>query len=304
MEYIKPESWFRVVCRPALPKDTPDVIELTNTIWEGHDYVPKVWDEWLMDPLGLLAVAEFGGRVVGLVKLTRQDSEEWWLEGLRVHPKFEGRRIASRLHDYLLDYWQRNCNGVLRLATASNRLQVQHLCERTGFRKIAELSLFGAPMLQDGEDEVCKDHFKLVEREEVSEALEFASQSPTMKWTAGLMNLGWQWASPSVRYIGDSIQRKRAWWWHGEHGLLFIGEDPESEEEVVPFIQVLGCPSDVTGELLLDCRRLVGILGYNRVDWVASLDLELQTILQGAGFQREWELSLYIYEKWGVGGMV
>ena len=304
MELLKPESWFRVVCRPALPKDTPDVIELSSTIWEGHDYVPKVWDEWLIDPLGLLAVAEFGGRVVGLVKLTRQDAEEWWLEGLRVHPKYEGRRIASRLHDYLLDYWQRNCNGVLRLATASNRLQVQHLCERTGFRKIVELTLFGTPALKNGGEADLEDRFRLLQTEEISKALEFAYQSPALEWTMGLMNLGWQWATPSGSNIGAAIQRKRAWWWRGEQGLLFLAEDPESEEEVVPFIQSLACSADVTGELLLDCRRLVYTLGYTKVVWAVPLNLELQAILQGAGFQREWELSLYIYENSAAGGMV
>jgi hypothetical protein len=36
-----------IVCRPALPKDTPDVMELTRTIWEGEDYVPKVWGSGL-----------------------------------------------------------------------------------------------------------------------------------------------------------------------------------------------------------------------------------------------------------------
>ncbi len=36
---------YRFVCRPALPKDPPDVMELTRNIWEGDDYVPHVTDE-------------------------------------------------------------------------------------------------------------------------------------------------------------------------------------------------------------------------------------------------------------------
>ena len=42
-----------IVCRPALPMDTPDVIELTRRIWEGEDYVPHVWAEGLQDPDGM-----------------------------------------------------------------------------------------------------------------------------------------------------------------------------------------------------------------------------------------------------------
>ena len=39
-----------VVCRPALPRDTADVLEFSKFIWNGHDYVKYVWDEWLNDP--------------------------------------------------------------------------------------------------------------------------------------------------------------------------------------------------------------------------------------------------------------
>jgi GNAT superfamily N-acetyltransferase len=124
---------FVVVCRPALPKDTADVMALTREIWNGNDYIPYVWAEWLADPEGLLAVAEYGGRVVGLAHLSSKGSGEWWLQGLRVHPALQGRGIASRLHGYILDTWQRNPGKVLRLATSSARLPVHHLCQRTGF---------------------------------------------------------------------------------------------------------------------------------------------------------------------------
>lgn len=42
--------------------------------------------------------------VVGLSKITRIDADQWWLEGLRVHPDFQGRGVASHLQDDLLEY--------------------------------------------------------------------------------------------------------------------------------------------------------------------------------------------------------
>jgi hypothetical protein len=57
LDWQRPETLRTLVCRPALPKDTPDVIELTRTIWGGEDYVPVVWAEWLEDYEGTLAVA-------------------------------------------------------------------------------------------------------------------------------------------------------------------------------------------------------------------------------------------------------
>jgi hypothetical protein len=82
---------LKVTCRPAQVDDTPDVLELTHTIWEGEDYNPQVWQDWLADTQGLLAVAEHDGRVLGLGKLTCLAAGQWWLEGLRTHPEFERR---------------------------------------------------------------------------------------------------------------------------------------------------------------------------------------------------------------------
>lgn len=100
-----------VVCRPARQSDTQEVMELTSTIWEGDDYVPKVWQDWLADPEGILAVAEHEDRVIGLGKLTLLAPGEWWLEGLRTHPDFEGHGVASHLHEYLLNFWLQNGKG-------------------------------------------------------------------------------------------------------------------------------------------------------------------------------------------------
>ena len=121
--------FHQVVCRPALPLDTRGMLELTSQIWEGDDYVPKVWQEWLFDPQGLLAVAEFRGKIVGIGKLTRLSKQDWWLEGLRVHPEFEGQRIASRIQSYLLEIWERlvlECS-VLQQCPVVNRLNISQL---------------------------------------------------------------------------------------------------------------------------------------------------------------------------------
>ena len=136
------QIFHQVVCRPALPLDFPGMLELTSQIWEGDDYVPKVWQAWLIDPEGLLAVAEFKGKVVGLGKLTKLSQQDWWLEGLRVHPQFEGRGVASRIHKYLLDTWEKIGSGTIRFATVSTREPVKHLAQVNGFHLAGEYSTF------------------------------------------------------------------------------------------------------------------------------------------------------------------
>jgi GNAT superfamily N-acetyltransferase len=285
-----------IVCRPALPRDSEDVIELTRTIWEGHDYIPQVWQSWLAETDGLLAAAELGGHVVGVGKLTRFGLQEWWLEGLRVHPEYQGQGIASHLHDYIVDYWERACGGVLRLATAAYNVKVHHMCERDGMKRIAEFSAFKAGAVAEP-----VDSFDPLRLEDVSRGEAFARQSPTLAWSAGLMDLGWRWAEVSEVHLAKVAQRGEAWWWRGGAGLLCYWVD-ENEGERIPAIQLAACKQEQMAELLRDYRRLMARLGLAWAGWIASLHPDLQSILLEAGFVRDWDESLYVYERRGSRG--
>lgn len=293
INWLNPEELYVTVCRPALPKDAPDMIELTSTIWEGKDYVPYVWDEWLVDYEGLLAVAEYGGRVVGLGKLTLLTSGEWWMEGLRVHPDYEGRGIGSRLNDYILEYWESNADGVIRLSTVSSREPVKHLSERSGFQVIGEFTFFKAPVM--GEK---IGNFRLLTLNDVQAALEFTSKSPTRNVTYGLMDLGWQWAEPSEQLFSEAVNRGQAWWWdHPILGLgLLTGRDDFYEASAL-YIQSLLCEQEAMVTCLQDVRRLGAAADYQKVGWIAPLLSDLVDTLDQAGFKRDWDESILIYEK-------
>jgi GNAT superfamily N-acetyltransferase len=294
LDSLSPPHVYRLVCRPALPKDTPDVMELTRTIWDGHDYVPQVWDAWLHDQDGLLAVAEYGGRVVGTGKLTRLGAGEWWLEGLRVHPEFEGRGIASHIQDYTLDFWRRQGGGTIRLVTGSSRKAVHRLCERTGFLKTGEYTVFAAEAATSTEELV--GSFTSLHKGEQHAALDFARDLHT-----DLMDLGWQWVSPSLDRLREAIFQGQAWWWRprsGERRALLaarIGEDDEAGQALV--VSLLACPPAELTACLHDFRWLSGAMGQSRVAWFAPLGVGLEPSLEAAGFQREWEDALFLFEK-------
>lgn len=317
-DLLNPQNLYTLLCRPALPKDTPDVMELTRHIWGGEDYVPLVWADWLADPHGLLAVAEYGGRVVGLSKLARLSPQEWWLQGLRVHPEFQGRGIASRLHDYMLDYWQRSGAGVLGMATASFRLPVQHLCERTGFQKVGEFSIFqasvrrpqpgapsqasaggltagGAPAPAPGDDPASAG-FRRLESPEIPAALAFIQESPALPLSYGLMDLGWEWAAPSEYFLKMAVERGWGWWWQNGQGLLLVYEDEEGGQTSLS-VSLLACPVEKMAGCLQDARRLARALSSPHLGWIAPLHPQLQPVLEAAGFQRQWDASVYVYKK-------
>ena len=47
--------------RPMRPGDKPAMVDIASRIWDGTDYLPFVFDDWLADPDGEFAAATLGG---------------------------------------------------------------------------------------------------------------------------------------------------------------------------------------------------------------------------------------------------
>jgi hypothetical protein len=239
-------------------------------------------------------VAEYADRVVGLGKLTAIGRRDWWLEGLRVHPEFEGRGIASRLHDYLIDYWTRYGHGVIRLATSSKREAIKHLCKRSGFHKVGELASYSAPAVTG-----TSVHFRPVSEDEVDEVLDFIQGSAMYRLTYELMDCGWQWVAPSWDLISKVVGEGRAWWWgqgSTRDGLL-VARHTRRDEESRLRVENLICSLDALDDYLRELYSFAGELGVDQVRWMAPLNPSLSPILEGAGYQRDRDHTIFIYEK-------
>jgi GNAT superfamily N-acetyltransferase len=279
-----------VVCRPALPSDAADVLEFTKFIWEGHDYIKYVWDDWLTDPKGILAVAQYGGHAVGLGKLTLLADGQWWLEGLRVDPKFQGLKIGSHIHEYLDNWWKQQ-GGAVRLMTSSERVQVHHLCERMGYDKLGEVKSYSA------EAQAGDDAFKPVRVDEVRQALEFAAaRLPAFN---GLMDSGWRFSEPDATVLKQKAEGGKLWWWQTASenaGLLACWEDDDDGVKVLGVGFAVVSP-ELLKALLADAPRLAHRLGYARVLWLAPVKPWIEAALTGSGYSSEWDGSAYLYGK-------
>jgi GNAT superfamily N-acetyltransferase len=282
-----------LVFRPASPEDTPAVMEITRYIWEGEDYIPQVWEHWLQDPEGLLVVAELDGRVVGLGKLSRLLPGSWWLEGLRVHPEFQGRGIASRLFAHLHTHWLQHGGGVIRLATYSENFTVHRMCNRMEYKKIIAFTPFEAPVISGN----APSSFSPLPETQARDVLEIARESESMRRCCGLVDLDWTWVDINAQTLVSAAAQGSLWTWNDGLGFLAtrIRVDKNSPGNLYP--QMIACPLSSLEEMLVDFRRQAGALGYTIAGWNAPLHPEELSILAQAGFSRDWEDgSLYLYE--------
>jgi GNAT superfamily N-acetyltransferase len=277
-----------VVCRPALPLDAADVLEFTKFIWDGHDYIQYVWKDWFADPHGLLAVAQYGPHAVGMAKVTLLSPGQWWLEGLRVDPRFQGMKIGSHLHEYMDAWWLSHCDGTLRLMTSSQRAQVHHLCERTGYTKVAEVTGYDAPALAEA-----SHAFQAIGPDDVPEAAKYARRHSSLPW-GQLMDSGWRFSAPDEPALMDTARQQRLFWWRGRDALFASWEDDDDSRLGVGL--AAAAAPDLTA-LLMDARRLAAEKHLASVRWHAPLGDEVQTALQAAGYVTDWDNSAYLYAK-------
>jgi GNAT superfamily N-acetyltransferase len=283
------EGSREISCRPARSSDTLAVQEFLRSIWDGEDYVPGVWEEWLTSKTGLLVVAEFNQRTAGLGRLRDLGWGEWWLEGLRVAPQLQGHGIASHIHEYLLDRWLETDGIVLRLGTHARRQAVRHLCERTGFQHIARLGDLHAHA-REGEHSFHRaDRLQLPEAESSREGIK---ASP---FCNRLMNLDWAWACLRRERIGEG-SRNSFWSWRGLEGWVILHQPAQDIREDI-LLQAYDAPDRYAPEFFSEIRALTHQLGKPGVRLFTQMDLAQNAFWIEAGWELDPEEDLLIFER-------
>lgn len=283
----------RVVIRPTLPADTPAILEFCKRIWDGHDYIPYVWDEWLKDSKGHLFTAEYAGQAVGIARITHTAPGQWWFEGFRVDPAFQGQHIGSRLHEYIVDWWLAHGDGQVRLWTNAKRVKVHHLCERLGFTLTQARGMSVAPSLAEPQEA-----FTPVTADETPSAVDLALKASSQLTCGETMDITWQAATPNETSLREllSWEDGRVLWWRDRQGLLCLWENDEFEQPC-PAIALAACENADLPALLLDARRYAHQNGFDKIVINARLAPEMDIALNSAGFARENDDSNYEYER-------
>src|SRR5207253_3394286 len=86
-----------VTIRPVRPADRDRVVEMTQDVWEGHDYLARVFDRWVSDAGAAFQAAEIEGVVVGLQRLRPYAPGLIWYEGLRVASEHRRQGVARAM---------------------------------------------------------------------------------------------------------------------------------------------------------------------------------------------------------------
>ena len=133
-----------VIVREAKPSDKKPLMDFVTKTWGGHDYVPSVWDEWLRDKGGKMFVVEVDGKQVGMNRVRLLKDGTGWLEGVRIHPDFRGKGLASLLGEKSMKYASNLGVSTFRLTSSSRNRAAHRQVAKMGFSEVARFDVFRA----------------------------------------------------------------------------------------------------------------------------------------------------------------
>ena len=195
--------------RRVLPSDRPALAAIASKIWEGADYLPVVFDDWVADPTGEFTAVLLEGRVVGCGKLTFLTPTDAWFEGLRKDPSVREKGLAAAVSAYYLSLLEgREDLTSIRFSTYFKNAASIKANERTGFRRRAAFSWKSRTgtsaelraALSRGENDARARVDTIVDEQAI---FDFIESTGYIESSTGLILEGWR-AYPYSRELFDS----------------------------------------------------------------------------------------------------
>ncbi len=118
------------------PEDKEEVLELSKRIWEGHDYLPQVFDDWVNEG-GFYCLRDDEGHIVALDRYTWHENGILWLEGYRVHPDLQGKGYGWKMALAMSRIIERLDWKAARFMTAEANEASMHIGRKMGFQPFA-----------------------------------------------------------------------------------------------------------------------------------------------------------------------
>lgn len=138
-----------VSIRPLRPADRERIEEISAGVWDGRDYIPRVFDRWVSDAGASFQAAEVDGEVVGVQRLRPYAPGLIWYEGLRVAASHRRRGVARAMLASAVAESREQGFREVRLATREG--PAVGLFESAGFRRMNETRWWRGPRLEGGE---------------------------------------------------------------------------------------------------------------------------------------------------------
>jgi len=291
-----------LIVRRARASDKPAVVEFSSKIWEGWDYLPRVYDRWLEDSRGAFLVAELDGRPVGTDKITVLSPGEIWLEGLRVDPAAQRQGVALAINRRAMEIIAGLNPRTVRFATVADNLASRHMGEKDGFRLIFKCRRM-VSWAPNGQPAMGSSAELIAGPDDFDAVMSFLQGSENFRRMNGLYAWGWTFQEMNREFIGRVLAQEGALAMrkglriqalalflpqrHGPRFCLGFIDGPQEET----------AGDDGGKELAELARRFREAAGLRNAEGLFAMVPERAVeALTEAGFRQEYPVEVVVYE--------
>jgi ribosomal protein S18 acetylase RimI-like enzyme len=213
--------------RHATKSDKGEVLRFCVSTFEWGDYIDQVWDFWYSDQNGVLLVAEddeeyniHSKKRSSLIAVSHAslcpNNKNVWLEGIRVHPNFRHRSVATQLLNTMISYGKEQEAEEASAIVAGNNIASQLMMESNGFAIISKWSYYIINKIPKRVDQV-KLRSRVVTFEDTETVRNYLIRSEVYKSSGKTYVNSWRWYSLDLSVLEDFIKHEK---------VLVIGNDP------------------------------------------------------------------------------
>ncbi len=168
--------------------DRKKIEEISSYVWDGNDYLPKVFDDWVRDTEWPFFAVEVDGTLAGVAKIEKFSDDCGWCEGLRMAKEFRGMGLAHILTDEMIKTAKKKGLSSLRLSTHIRNHESIHIIEKYGFIKYSERRILRREVPEGVISDAFNDVFRVRSYNELPE--QFMSTDNTRIWDE-MISFGW-----------------------------------------------------------------------------------------------------------------
>ncbi len=268
--------------RAARAEDKDAILAFCRQTFNWGDYISEVWDDWLHDTRGRMFVGLADRNPVGMMHVALLDDEAAWMEGMRVHPDFRRRGVASCM-DATGRKYARECGFQLaRLATGRDNIVAQNTLCSLGYTRVGRYAEWTAKPVSG----TLADRLVATEQAQVLGLWHEFSPNPIVA------NPEWRWEKLDntrlLRLIPKGNIRLMP------HGFAIFREAIFSDDLTLTLYALVG-DEGAMRDLARAARVEATYRGFRRVEAMIVDDAAINRVLESEGFQREG--GMFIYEQ-------
>ncbi|MGM0405995.1 MAG: GNAT family N-acetyltransferase [Thermoplasmatota archaeon] len=209
--------------------DKEEVVELTSGIWDGRDYIPDLYEEWVND--GGFICGTIDGQIIALAKHTWHDDDVLWLEGLRVHPDHHEEGYGRAMIKGQMEFIEDMDYQAVRFLTSGDKTSVKKVVEDLGFeiKKRYDYLRLNDEDLENIDPPTDQEIKRVQQEKNVDDVIDFVKDSQELKDYAGLYIEHWTAYTMDETLIKDRVK----------NGYCYSVRNKESGKiEALIFLQV------------------------------------------------------------------